>query len=136
MFKVFDEKLEKELEQIHLEEQMLAEMARVCDFKSYTIFVNSKEGFIPHFHIWDSNSNGQNFHTCIRLDKAEYFHHTGKESILNASLRKDLCETLKEKPKDARFDSYWDILVFQWNISNPGKEIAITLTMPDYTQLK
>ena len=41
-------------------------------------------GYIPYFHIKDTISNGKKFHTCVKIEKPEYFHHTGKERVLNS----------------------------------------------------
>ena len=130
------EELNQLNEKEKLQEQLLCEMARVCDFNNLELFVNSKEGFIPHFHLWDLSTMGNEFHTCIRLDKAEYFHHTGKEDKLNSKLRKDLCKILKSKPKLKRYNTYWELVVDLWNLSNPDKEVDSELKMPDYTKLK
>ena len=65
---------------------MLLEMARVGDMDSkLAIYIRSNDpGNIPHFHIVDQVTMGDKFHTCIKIETAEYFHHTGKEDILNA----------------------------------------------------
>ena len=48
----------------------------------FKVFVCADEGEIPHMHIWDDETDGKKIHTCVRLDKIEYFRHTGKEDIL------------------------------------------------------
>ena len=71
---------------------MLYEMASVGYFTTFNkngkqesqkfkVFVCSDEGEIPHMHIWDDETDGKKIHTCVCLDKIEYFHHTGKEDI-------------------------------------------------------
>ena len=73
--------------------KMLYEMASVGYFSTLKnngnpesprlkVFVNGSEGNEPHIHIWDDNTNGQEFHTCVCLNKVEYFHHDGKEDKL------------------------------------------------------
>ena len=66
-----------------LNEQWLAEMAKVGKLNNeYDVVIWPKDnGEIPHFHIWDSNTRGDKFHTCIKIEKPEYFHHTGKKKI-------------------------------------------------------
>ena len=82
-----------------LQEQVLFESS--CgEFNGYYVYVNSKDaGNIPHFHMKDIETDGKKFHTCIQLDKNNYFLHEGKTSIINdGSLRKDLNSFLKRKP--------------------------------------
>ena len=123
---------------MRLTEQQLNEMARVGDVLNCEVFVNSGEGYIPHFHIWDNNTKGDEFHSCIRLDTCDYFSHTGKEDKLNAKLKKALVKFLTSKPnisKRVNFNSYWEVIIFLWNISNPGKEVDENLEMPNYLNL-
>ena len=47
----------------------------------FKVFVCGDEGEIPHMHIWDDDTDGRKIHTCICLNKIEYFHHTGKEGV-------------------------------------------------------
>ena len=115
----------------------LMEMARVGFFDEYEIYIHTDDpGNIPHFHIWDAETKGNKYHTCIRIDKPEYFHHTGKEDILNSKDKKDLVKFLKSKPKNKRYDNYWQILVDEWNRNNSIIEIDPDQEMPDYTKLK
>lgn len=115
----------------------LFEMARVGFFDEYEIYVHTDDpGLIPHFHIWDAETKGDKYHTCIRIDKAEYFHHTGKEDILNSKDRKDLVKFLSSKPKNKRFNSYWELLVDMWNINNSSIYIDEDQEMPDYRFLR
>ena len=114
----------------------LMEMARVGFFDEYEIYIHTDDpGNVPHFHIWDASTKGNNYHTCIRIDKPEYFHHTGKEDILNSKDKKDLVRFLKSKPKNERYDNYWQILVDEWNRNNSIIKIDPDQEMPDYTKL-
>ena len=65
----------------------------------FKVFVCGDEGEIPHMHIWDDETDGKNTHTCVCLDKIEYFHHTGKEEILTPNQKKYLVDFLKEECK-------------------------------------
>ena len=59
-------------------DKMLLEMAQIGTFNKYTIIVwTNDSGNIPHFHIVDSSTRGEEFHTCIKIEKPEYFHHSG-----------------------------------------------------------
>ncbi|MBR5825299.1 MAG: hypothetical protein IKY67_14295 [Paludibacteraceae bacterium] len=89
---------------------MLYEMASVGYFTTFKengkqespkfkVFVCGDEGEIPHMHIWDDETDGKKIHTCVCLDKIEYFHHTGKEDILTPKQKKFLFDFLKEECK-------------------------------------
>ena len=68
-------------------ERMLTEMAAIGNINSkLCIYVRMNDpGKIPHFHIVDQSTLGLVFHTCVKIKVAEYFHHTGKEDVLNSS---------------------------------------------------
>lgn len=121
-----------------LRESMLLEMARVgfIDDK-YEVYIHTDDpGNIPHFHIWDAETRGQKFHTCIRIESPEYFHHTGKEDYLNSSMRKELIKFLKSKPtKLKRYNTNWEVVVDMWNANNSKANVPDDLPMPDYTKL-
>lgn len=120
-----------------LRESMLLEMARVGFIDDeYEVYIHTDDpGNVPHFHIWDAETRGQKFHTCIRIESPEYFHHTGKEDYLNSSMRKELVSFLKSKSKNKRFSSNWEYLVSMWNDNNSKINVPEDITMPDYTKL-
>ena len=72
------------------DKEALYEMALIGPMTNVLeVFVNTNDGgYIPHFHIWDSSTRGSEFHTCIRYDCPEYFHHSGKEDTLNSREKK------------------------------------------------
>lgn len=118
-------------------DKLLCEMAHVGYIKNkFEVCVHSKEGPIPHFHVWDI-PDGERFHACIRFDKPEYFDHQGKDDHLNSKDKKDLKEFLNSKPVKPKgpFKTYWEILVFMWSISNPDKDLGMDYPMPDYSKL-
>lgn len=120
-----------------LRESMLLEMARVGFIDDeYEVYIHTDDpGNVPHFHIWDAETRGQKFHTCIRIESPEYFHHTGKEDYLNSSMRKELVRFFKDKSKNKRFSSNWEYLVSMWNDNNSKINVPEDITMPDYTKL-
>lgn len=104
--------------------------------KCYDIIVwTNDSGNIPHFHIIDSNTQGNIFNSCIRIDKAEYFNHEGKTDKLNSQLRKDLVNFLLSTDEDLGI-SNWILLVSEWNRNNSNIKININTQMPDYIKLK
>ena len=121
-----------------LRESMLLEMARVGFIDDeYEVYIRTDDpGNVPHFHIWDAKTRGQKFHTCIRIESPEYFHHTGKEDYLNSSMRKELIKFLKSKPtKLKRYNTNWEVVVDMWNANNSKANVPDDIPMPDYMKL-
>ena len=119
------------IEDINLEEK--ARIGYTAD--SYEVYVNTDDsGGIPHFHYRNSTNE---FHTCIRMDKAEYFYHTGKEPVLTSKQRKELVKFLTAKPsKTKSYNTNWDFVKDMWNVNNSNIEVNLNLEMPDYINLK
>jgi hypothetical protein len=87
-----------------------------------------------HFHIVDKSTSGSSFHTCVKIELPEYFHHEGKTDTLNSRQRKALVDFL-EKPFDED-TSNWEYLIMTWNINGSGKRLSKKMPIPDYTKLK
>lgn len=107
---------------------------------SYLIYVNSDDsGYIPHFHYVDETSRGKDkkgFYTCIRIDKAEYFHHNGKEDSLNGKQLKELVEFLKQPFRRKEFNcTNWEFIRISWNDNNSKEVVDEEQEMPDYSKL-
>ena len=116
-------------------EKKMMEMASIGDIDSeLTIIIrmNDTEN-IPHFHIVDKVTLGNNFHTCIKIKTPEYFHHTGKEDVLNSKQRKLLVTYLSSKIKKGL--SAWEYLVMTWNLNNSIVNIDANIPMPDYINM-
>lgn len=117
---------------------ILTEMAKVGTFDDVDVLVWSNDpGKIPHFHIIDSNSRGNEFHCCIEIKNPKYFFHDGKEDTLNSRDIKDLIKFLNSSSNSKRFSSFtnWQVLVTLWNMNNSDIEIDEDIEMPDYTLL-
>lgn len=121
---------------IDQEERYLMEMANIgsIDNKLIAIIRMNDPGNIPHFHIVDKATLGRDFHTCIKIETPEYFHHEGKEDVLNSKQRKNLNDFLKNK-NDLGVTN-WKYLVTTWNINNSNKNVDKDIIQPDYTNLK
>lgn len=125
----------KEHLDFELNERFLFEMAQIGDLDNkLIIYVRSNEGGnIPHFHIVDKQTLGSKFHTCVKIENATYFHHTGKEDVLNSKQRKRLVDFLNSMtPLE---NTYWEFLLLTWNINNSNRKVNINQKMPDYTNL-
>lgn len=110
----------------------LNEMARVGYLNNkLEIYVNTNDGGnIPHFHIRDISTKGNVFHTCVQIEHNIYFHHTGKENILNSKERKLLNDFLKSNDKYGELN--WKVLIKEWNRNNSNIEVDINTPQPDY----
>lgn len=105
---------------------------------NYEVYVNTDDGGnIPHFH-YRLKSDWSKFHTCIRLDSPEYFHHNGKEDVLNSSQKKNLQKFLSSQVTLSRykgkFENNFELLCFLWDINNSNVQ-SDDWDLPDYTTL-
>lgn len=105
---------------------------------NYEVYVNTDDGDnIPHFH-YRLKSDWNKFHTCIRLDSPEYFHHNGKEDVLNSSQKKNLQKFLSSQVTLSRykgkFENNFELLCFLWDINNSNVQ-SDDWALPDYTTL-
>ena len=118
-------------------EQLLLEMARVGFFSNFEVWIRTDDpGNIPHFHVWDQNSKGGLFHTCVKILEPEYFHHTGKEDVFNSKQKKELIEFLNAKPLKSKWHpTNWDFIITVWNANNSKFEVPEDSPIPDYTKL-
>lgn len=57
--------------QDELEHGLLCEMARVGYFgDKYEVYINTNDpGNEPHFHVRDIKTQGEDFHTCVKIKK-------------------------------------------------------------------
>lgn len=119
-------------------EKLLLEMAQVGPLDNkLIIYIRSNDaGNIPHFHIVDKQTLGKDFHTCVEIKTNKYFHHTGKEDILNSKQRKNLNDFFKQKHKSAKLNlTNWEYCLILWNDNNSNMNIPEDLEQPDYTEI-
>lgn len=117
--------------------RFLFEMSRVGCFSDFEVWVRTDDGGnIPHFHVWDKNSRGGLFHTCVQIAKPEYFRHTDKENVFNARQKHELVDFLRAKLAKSRWHSTnWDFIVTLWNANNLKAEVPEDIEIPDYSKL-
>ena len=114
---------------------MFSNFCHVLKNKTLVIYVRSNDPCnIPHFHIVDKTTLGNKFHTCIKIETSEYFHHTGKEDVLNSKERKQLLDFLNYSNELGV--SNWRYLLLSWNTNNSTKKVNMNIQMPDYTNIK
>ena len=127
-------KKNSQMNENHLQSNMLLEMAKVGPLNDeLVIYIWTNDGGnIPHFHIVDKATMGNEFHTCVKIMSAEYFHHTGKEDMLNSKQKKALMKFFTMSDKWG--DNYWDIVLQEWNRNSSKIEVDRNLPAPDYTK--
>lgn len=137
MYTEYKEELDQLDEELMLE-QFLNEIAEIGDLdKEYEVWVRTNDpGNKPHFHIWDANSHGKKFHTCVEILRPKYFHHTGKEGVLNSSERKELIRFLQAPSEDKPERTNWQMLLLMWNMNNSQMKVSRDLEMPDYRDMR
>lgn len=118
-----------------IKEHSLIEQAHIANMNEKEIIVYTREGGnIPHVHILDPQD--ETFECCVRLDKAEYFHHGNKQDVLNAKDRKEFVECMNEVVKTRIGElTNWEMAVIIWNKGNPQAQIPNDAEIPDYLKL-
>lgn len=118
-----------------IEDKILLEITSIGNIDNtlcVVIRMNDVEN-IPHFHIMDKSTLGKKFHTCVKIETPEYFHHHGKVDVLNSKQRKSLVEFLKSSHRDG---TKWEMLVDLWNINNSTIKVDDNIDMPDYINIR
>ena len=116
---------------------ILQEMARIGYVDNLELIIwTDDSGNIPHFHLRDRSTKGEKFHSCIRIDKPEYFIHTGKENKLNSKQKKNLMAFLQQNTTlGTATITNWDKVIMYWNDNNSDVIIDSDIPIPDYTLL-
>ena len=116
---------------------ILQEMARLGYIDDLELIIWTDDpGSIPHFHLRDRTTKGDNFHCCVRIDKAEYFQHDGKNDKLNSKQKKNLCSFLNQKVLLGTAEiTNWDKVIMYWNDNSSNITLDSDTEMPDYTKL-
>ena len=132
-----DKLIENTINLMNEEKHELYEMARIgFTDDGFEVYINTDDGGnIPHFHYRRGKYPNYDFHTCIRLDEAEYFHPEGKEGRLNSKQKKDLLRFLNSINKDED-KTNWQILLIEWNRNNFNIRIDKNQKMLNYLNLK
>jgi len=115
--------------------QVLTEMTQIDILLDFAVCVYGSEGPVAHFHVLKGNSKYPDWETCIEIRHPKYFHHFGKESILNSKQKKDLMTFLSAPHKYFSTKSNWQVLVIVWSMNNTEHQISPIPEMPDYMLL-
>ena len=119
-----------------LEPSMILEMAQIGSFDNnkLTIYVYSREGgYKPHFHI---ENKDKSFVTCIDMTTNKYFHHGGKEGVLDTRQRKELDKFLRAKHHKGRGETNWTEIIKAWNNNDSSMYVDFDTPQPNYKEIE
>lgn len=107
--------------------------------QKYEVYVNTNDGeSIPHFHLRDAK-DWNKFHTCIKIESAEYFNHGEKTDTLNHKLKADLQKFMESdvtiSKYKGKFYNNWELVCFLWDMNNSDVMIKDDTIQPDYRSL-
>ncbi len=117
-------------------EPLLEYYARVGFFgkrNELEIYIRTDDaGYIPHFHIRDTATQGKKFDACIELAENKYFSHGSHTDTLNARQRKWLAEFMEGKCQNPKWENNYEFAIDMWNANNSQMNIEYNGTIPDY----
>lgn len=105
----------------------LNEMARVGYIGGeFEVYVWTDDpGHVPHVHVRDTNSRGENFETCVQLTKNSYFLHGFYRDKFNAKARKAFAEFMEAPCHNKRYDTNYEYAVDMWNDNNSSEIVQL-----------
>ena len=98
-------------------------------------------GKIPHVHVRDTNSNGDEFETCVKLQENDYFLHGHYTDTMNSKQRKEFDAFMRAKPSTPKYDTNYELAVEMWNLNNsdvmvtPPIDSEGNIIIPDYRNM-
>lgn len=109
-------------------------MSRIGFIGQHEIYIETDDEIqIPHFHIRDKD-DWDKFHTCVKIETAEYFKHGSKDGELNNKECKALDKFMRQPYKN-RGITNWQHICDSWDDNNSDVIIPDHTVQPDYTQL-
>lgn len=120
-------------------EHNIIEIARIGFIDEFEIVIYTDDpDNIPHMHILDASTHGDNFSSCVKLESAEYFSHGGKYvDKFNSKQRKVFNDFMKSKPsRVTMYKTNYQYACEMWNGNNSKTTVDGTQEQPDYTKLK
>lgn len=123
----------------------IVEMARVGYLgkkNEYEVYIHTNDmGHIPHFHLRDSATQGEEFETCIQLKDNRYFLHGRYTSIANSALRNAIAKFMESESRIVKGKTNYEIAVEAWNLNNSSSNIELSydenneLIIPNYREI-
>jgi hypothetical protein len=120
----------------------MEDISRIGKFGNCTAVVYTDDpSYIPHIHVIDSNSYGNDLDVCIRLDKPEYFAYGKHQDTFNSNQKKIFNDFMHEPSRNIHYRNNYEMAINLWNDNNSESYIQIkedengNIIVPDYTQL-
>ena len=107
------------------DDSSLMEYARVgfIDNKLEVYVMTDDPGHVPHFHLRDVKTKGQEFDTCIEIMRSKYFIHGHHNDTLNAKGKKALAEFMEAKCPNEKYENNYELTVDMWNMNNSSMNV-------------
>lgn len=122
---------------------MINEMARVGYMGDMDVVVYTDDpGYIPHVHVIDRATRGQEFDACVMLEDNRYFSHGNHTDIFNSKQRKTFDTFMHEPCRSPRYANNYELAVSMWNLNNsdtyiiPKTDSEGDTIIPDYLTIK
>ena len=118
----------------------LLEMARVGYINGqFEVYVHTDDGgHIPHVHIRDKATRGQQFETCVELKRSRYFLHGKYKDVMSGYMTKQFADFMKSQSHNSKYQNNYEYAVDMWNDNNsiekviPQYDSNGRIIMPDY----
>lgn len=113
-----------------LRNKRLDEMARVGFIgkkAEFEVYIRTNDsGYIPHVHIWDSATNGDEFDCCVKLETNEYFPHGHHIDKMNKKMCKAFNDFMRQPCRSPKYKNNYELAVEMWNLNNSSSYVQIT----------
>ena len=118
----------------------LLEMARIGYINGqFEVYVHTDDdGHIPHVHIRDKATRGQQFETCVELKRSRYSLHGKYKDVMSGYMAKQFADFMESTPHNPRYQNNYELSVDMWNLNNSIEEVVPQydsngrIIMPDY----
>lgn len=117
-------------------------MARIGRMDNFDIVVFTDDtGAVPHVHIIDSATRGQEFDTCIQLGANKYFLHGNRRDILTDKQCKAFNIFMNAAHSNTHYRNNYEYALNMWNDNNTGSYIQLkedpngNIIIPDYNTI-
>lgn len=125
---------------IAMKQKQLNEMARVGIMNNvYDVIVYTDDrGYIPHVHIIDRTTKGEEFNCCVRLEVNRYFKHGSHQDEFNSRQCKLFNDFMHQPCRSPKYRNNYEFAVEMWNANNSNSHVQITedengdIIMPNY----
>ena len=118
----------------------IKDVARVGIFdNNYDILVCTDDtGYIPHVHIIDRGTKGNEFDCCVQLGTNAYFSHGKHKDVMPTKMRQDFYNFMCQPSRNVHYRNNYEAAVNLWNDNNSSSYVQIkedkngNIIVPDY----